>query len=160
MSDPIEILERRLRAVLDKKATTRGLHFFCQLGGYDDELGIVTLQLSGSGNLLLSWRRGPDDVDLWNLKFNDEDYYQFVRLFMTYPFWSASPARRSRRGEEMNVHLRVSAHDIGTHQGLQFWSDDLDAFPVLRDLLLPLLKLMQAISRDELTDADLDRIFQ
>lgn len=158
MSDPIEILERRLKAVLDHQATTRGLHFFCQLGGYDDELGIVTLQVSGSGNLLLSWRRSPDDVDLWNLKFTDEDYYQFVRLFMTFPFWSASPIRRGRNGEEMNIHLRISAQDIGTHQSLQFWSGDMEEFPVLKTLLTPLIKLIQSISRDVLTDEDLSRV--
>lgn len=160
MSDPIEILERRLRAVLERTATTRGLHFFCQLGGYDDDLGIVTLQVSGAGNLLLSWRRGPDDVDLWNLKFTDEDYYQFVRLFMTFPFWSASPQRRGRKGEEMNIHLRISAQDIGTHQGLQFWSNDLAEFPVLKDLLTPLMKLVEAISHGSITDDDLARVLE
>ena len=159
MSDPIEILERRLKAVLDHQATTRGLHFFCQLGGYDDDLGIVTLQVSGSGKLLLSWRHGPDDIDLWNMTFTDEDYYQFIRLFMTYPFWSASPPRRGREGEEMNIHMRISAQDIGTHQGLQIWSSDLKEYPVVQKLLTPLMKLVQNITHEELTDEDLDRVF-
>lgn len=156
MSDPIEILERRLKAVLDQKAATRGLHFFCQIGGYDDELGIITLQVSGSGQVLLSWRTNPDDVDLWTLQFTDEDYHQFIRLFMTYRFWMTSPPRRGRDGDELNVHLRVSAQDVGTYKGVQFWSGDLEDYRVLRRLVTPLGKLIQNISRDAITDADLD----
>lgn len=159
MSDPIEILERRLKAVLREQSTTRGLHFFCQLGGYDDELGIVTLQISGSGQVLLSWRRGPDDIELWTQRFSDEDYHQFIRLFMTHPFWTANPARRGRDEDETNIHIRISAQDVGTYQGVQFWSDDMAEFPVLRKLLVPLMKLVQNISRDTLTEDDLDKIF-
>lgn len=158
MSDPIEILERRLEAVLDQKATTKGLHFFCQIGGYDDELGIITLQISGSGQVLLSWRHDYDDVDLWTLEFTDEDYHQFIRLFMTHRFWTASPSRRKREDGETNVHLRVSAQDVGTYEGIQFWSDDMDNYRVLRKLITPLGKLIQNISRDTITDSDLDRI--
>lgn len=159
MSDPVEILERRLQAILDRSANTLGLHFFCQLGGYDDDLGIVTFQVSGVGKVLLSWRQGPDEVDLWALKFDDEDFHQFVRLLMTYPFWTTSPPRRSRRGEETNIHLRISSLDIGTHQGIQFWTGDMDELPVLRKLLLPLTKLMQNISYDTLTDDIFDPLF-
>lgn len=159
MSDPIEILERRLKAVLDRQSSAKGLHFFCQIGGYDDEIGIVTLQVSGSGNVLLSWRQGPDDVDLWTLQFTDEDYYQFIRLFMTYPFWTSNPPRRSREEGETNIHVRISAQDIGTYQGAQFWTYDMEEFPILQKLLIPLTKLVQMISRDAITDEDLDVIF-
>lgn len=154
MSDPIEILERRLQAVLDQKATPKGLHFFCQVGGYDDDLGMVTLQLSGSGKALLSWRHDFEDVDLWTTQFTDEDYHQFIRLFLTHRFWTVSPSRRDREGDEINVHLRVSAQDIGTYQGVQFWSDDLDKYRVLRKLITPLGKLMQNISHYEISDEE------
>ncbi len=154
MSDPIEILERRLKAVLDRKATTRGLHFFCQIGGYDDPLGIITFQLSGSGQVLLSWRQGPEEVDLWTLQFTDEDYHQFIRLFLTYPFWKTSPPRRGREDDELNVHVRISAQDVGTYQGVQFWSGDLDEYRMLRKLIVPLCKLIQNVSHDTITDDD------
>ena len=158
MSDPIEILERRLEAVLAKEAATRGLHFFCQIGGYDDDLGIITLQVSGLGQVLLSWRTSPEDVDLWTLEFTDEDYHQFLRLLMRYRFWTTKPPRRAREGEELNVHLRISAQDVGTYKGVQFWSGDLQEYRVLRRLVTPLSKLIQNISRDSITDDDLDAL--
>lgn len=158
MSDPIEILERRLKAALEKQATTKGLHFFCQVGGYDDPTGIITFQLSGSGQALLSWRQGTDDIDLWTLQFTEQDYHQFIRLFLTYPFWTVNPPRRDREEDEINVHLRVSAQDVGTYKGLQFWSGDTDEYRVLGKLIVPLCKLIQNISHDTITDADLDRL--
>lgn len=163
MSDPIEILERRLGAVLAKRATPLGLHFFCQIGGYDDELGIITLQVSGSGNVLLSWRTGPEDIALWTLQFTDEDYHQFIRLFMTYPFWNTSPPRRGRYDDdddEVNIHIRVSAQDVGTYKGVQFWSGDLDKYRLLKKLVTPLCKLIQSISRDAITDEELAPILE
>ncbi len=158
MSDPIEILERRLQAVLDDEATTRGLHFFCQIGGYDDPLGLVTMQVSSSGTVLLSWRQNEEDVSLWTLQFTEADYHQFIRLFLTYPFWSANPTRRKREDGELNVHLRVSAQDVGTFKGVQFWNGDMEDYRVLRKLLLPMAKLIQNITRDTLTDDHLDRV--
>ncbi len=158
MSDPIEILERRLNAVLDQEASTKGLHFFCQIGGHDTDLGIITLQVSGSGNALLSWRHDYENVDLWSLRFTDEDYHQFLRLFLTHRFWTLNPSRRDREGDELNVHLRVSAQDVGTYEGIQFWSDDMDEYRVLRKLITPLGKLIQNISHEEITDDDLQAI--
>ena len=158
MSDPIEILERRLQAVLDEEATTRGLHFFCQLGGFDDPLGLVTMQVSSTGTVLLSWRLDEEDVSLWTLQFTDDDYHQFIRLFLTYPFWTVSPPRRKRQDNELNVHLRVSAQDVGTFKGIQFWHRDMADHRVLRKLLMPLAKLIQSISRDTLTDEHLSRV--
>ena len=159
MSDPIEILERRLKAVLDQEATTTGLHFFCQIGGYDDPLGIITFQVSGSGKALLSWRREDDDVDLWTLQFSDEDYHQFVRLLMTHRFWTASPPRRGRdEDDEINIHLRLSAQDIGTYKGVQFWNSEVHDYQVLRKVMEPLCKLIQSISYDEISDEVLDEI--
>lgn len=158
MSDPIQILERRLEAVLDRKATPRGLHFFCQIGGYDDELGIITMQVSGSGQVLLSWRQSADDVDLWTLEFTDEDYHQFIRLFMTYRFWTLNPTRRGPEDDETNVHLRVSAQDVGTYKGIQFWSGDMEEYRLLRKLVTPLCKLIVNISRDSITESDLEQL--
>ncbi len=155
MSDPIEILERRLKAVLGRESTTQSLHFFCQLGGFDDELGIITLQVSGSGKVLLSWRTSPEDVELWSLQFTEEDYRQFIRLFLTYPYWNHAPPRRGRDDDETNIHLRISAQDVGTYQGAQFWSGDLEQNRMLRMLVTPLCKLIQNISRDTISEAEL-----
>ncbi len=159
MSDPIEILVRRLNAVLTGESTTQGLHFFCQLGGYDDDLGIITMQVAGSGKTLISWRTDPEEVELWTYQFTDEDYRQFLRLFLKFPFWSASPARRGRRDDETNIHLRISAQDIGTHQGLQFWSDDMVEFPVLKKVMEPLTRLIHHLTLEQIPRDELDAIF-
>lgn len=160
MSDPIEILERRLQAVLDDEATTRGLHFFTQIGGYDDEIGIITLQVSGSGKTLLSWRQNRDDVDLWTIQFTDADYHQFIRLYMTHRFWTVNPTRREPEDGEINVHLRVAAQDVGTYKGIQFWSGDLDDYRVLRKLVTPLGKLIENVSHGEISESTLDPVMR
>lgn len=158
MSDPIEILERRLKAIRDKEQGTEGLHFFCQIGGSNDEMGIITLQISGKGRLLLSWRQDAEDSELWSLQLQDSDCHKLAMLFLEHPFWQASPLRRPRRAQETNIHLRICDQEAGTYNGLQFWSADMDEFPVLRDLMRRLGRLIRTVSEDEITWLELQKL--
>ncbi|MFU8802819.1 MAG: hypothetical protein ACNA8W_03320 [Bradymonadaceae bacterium] len=158
MSDPIEILERRLKLVRDQEQDTQGLHFFCQIGGSNDELGIITLQISGKGRLLLSWRQDDGESDLWSVQLQSADRSKLAALLLEHPFWSASPARRSRRGRETNIHLRVCDQEAGNYNGLQFWTGDMDEYPVLRDLMRRLGRLIRNVSNDEITWNELEKL--
>ena len=158
MSDPIEILERRLISVRDQEQEPSGLHFFCQIGGRNDELGIITLQVSGQGRLLLSWRQDEDESELWSLQLLDEDCRKLAALFLEYPFWNASVPRRPRKGQETNFHLRICDHEAGNYNGVQFWSGDMDDFPVLRDLMRRLGRLIRKVSGDEISWNELRKL--
>lgn len=149
MSDPIELLERRVRAVLDDEKTTAGLHIFCQIGARYDEQGIITLQISGSGWALVSWRI-DDETDMYSYQLTDDDMRRVYGLLDQYPFWRASPKRRKRDGDETNVHIRISDQVKGTSNSMQFWSDDMDDFPVLRDLMIRITQLVTALSDGEI----------
>ncbi|RDV38701.1 hypothetical protein DV096_07800 [Bradymonadaceae bacterium TMQ3] len=155
MSDPIEILERRLKAVLDREQDTTGLHFFCQIGGNYDDLGIVTLQISGAGRLLLSWRLDDESPDLWSLTLSEDDTRRFIAMLLEHPFWTASPARRPRRDEETNVHFRICDQTVATYKGVQFWSGDFDEFPVLRTLTWRICRIIDRVSEGEIDLDDL-----
>lgn len=144
MSDPKEILERRLdRAIEDED--TRGLHFFCQIGGrYLDE-GMTTLQVNGSGWTLLGWRN-DEDRHLYSVELTWPDQKRLYEILRDNPFWEADPARRDREGDEKNVHLRISDRDAGTYSGLHFWDSEMDSFPQLQRLMDRITELIQNIS--------------
>ncbi|RAL22961.1 hypothetical protein DL240_08705 [Lujinxingia litoralis] len=155
MSDPIEILERRLKAVLDREQDTAGLHFFCQIGGNYDDLGIVTLQISGAGRLLLSWRFDDESPELWSLTLSEQDTRRFIELLIAHPFWTVSPARRQRREDETNVHLRICDQTVATYKGVQFWTGDLKEFPILRTLTGRICRIIDRVSDGEIDLDDL-----
>ena len=141
MSDPIEVLERRVRSVLDGHTTTEGLHFFCQIGGRYDNEGITTLQISGSGWALVSWRL-DDETEMFSYQLTEEDMRRIYSMLLQYPYWSVSPKRRPRSEGESNVHVRISDQQKGTSNAIQFWSDDMGQFPVLRTLMIRMTKLV------------------
>ena len=153
MSDPKEILERRLDKVAETQ-DTYGLHFFCQIGSNIDARGLTTLQVAGSGGTLLSWRN-EDDNELFSVQLSKEDHLNLFRLLRTYPFWDASPSRRGPEEGDTNIHLRFADHAAGTHGALQFWDSDMDEFPVLARLMKPLIKLMRVSSDDDLSHLSL-----
>ena len=149
MSDPIELLERRVQSVVAKNDSSFGLHFFCQIGGRYDERGIITLQVSGSGWALLSWRLS-DETDMYSVQLRDEDMKRLYEVMLEHPFWRANPKRRSREDHEINYHFRLSDQAAGTCNGIQFWTDDMDEFPVLSQLVSRILRLVAALSDDEI----------
>ena len=149
MSDPIELLERRVQSVVTQKDSTFGLHFFCQIGGRYDERGIITLQVSGSGWALLSWRQ-DDETDMFSFQLRHEEMKRLYEVCLEHPFWRANVKRRTRKGHEINHHFRVSDQAAGTCNGIQFWSDDMEEFPVLRALVRRMLRLIDLLSDDEI----------
>jgi hypothetical protein len=155
VSDPKEILQRRIEQVAEVK-DTRGLHFFCQIGGHDDPLGLTTLQMAGSGWTLLSWKRG-DESNLYSVELSQTDLIKFYTILHENPFWDASPTRRKRDDGETNIHVRFADQAAGTYSALQFWEDDLEEFPVLGQLLTPLINLIRLISNDEIPHLSIQR---
>lgn len=154
MSDPKEILERRLDKVAETQ-DTYGLHFFCQIGSNIDARGLTTLQVAGSGGTLLSWRN-DDENQLFSVQLGREDHLNLFRLLRTHPFWDASPSRRGPEEGESNIHIRFADQAAGTHRSLQFWDSDMEEFPVLARLMKPLIKLMRVIAEDELPHLSLN----
>ena len=148
MSDPKEILERRLNQAIDQQ-DTRGLHFFCQIGGRNLEEGMTTLQISGSGWALLGWRNA-EDRNLYSVELTWPDQKEVYELLRKYPFWEANPARRDREGEEKNVHLRLSDREQGTYSGVHFWDTEMDDFTDLWYIMDRLTDLIQNISEGEI----------
>lgn len=143
MSDPKEILERRLQAAVDDEET-RGLHFFCQVGGRDLAAGMTTLQVSGSGWTLLGWRNGDRELYSVDLSWSDQKF--LYELLLRYPFWDSSPARRDGEEDEINVHLRFCDRDAGTYSSLHFWDSEMQDYPELEGLMLRISELVQNIS--------------
>ena len=155
MSDPSEILKRRIQAILDGEQDARGLHFFCQIGGTYHDYGMLTLQLSGMGKILLGWRR-DEERELFSVQLQHQDALKFYRMLVDLPFWELTPARRSRRhNDELNIHLRLSDLVKGTWGGVQFWVDDMQEYPMLRDLMYRINRLSMALSDGEIPAPDL-----
>jgi hypothetical protein len=148
VSDPNELLERRLRQALDAKGdekATRGLHLFCQIGGQYEELGMTTLQISSSGWTLLGWRSRDDKRTLRSVELQWADQAQLYRTILEYPFWEASPARRDREGEETNVHLRLSDRKKAIYSAVHFWDTEMQQFPHLKPLMKIVCDLIDGI---------------
>lgn len=153
MSDPKEILERRLRQALQHRKT-QGLHFFCQIGGRYLDSGMTTLQVSGSGWALLGWRN-DENRQLYSVELTWEDQKRLYDLLLEHSFWETSPARRDREEDEINVHLRLSDREAGTYSGIHFWDTEMEEFPQLKGLMWHISKLIQNIS-----DADVPAILE
>lgn len=151
MSDPIELLENRISEFLEGHVASSGLHFFCQVGGRYDDQGITTLQISGSGWALLSWRL-DDETLMYSYQLQTTDLKKIYSMLLQHPFWRAAPKRRSQADGEVNYHLRVSDQKKGTSNGLQFWTSDVEEFPVLGELLTRLSSLVQVLSEGEIEE--------
>ena len=147
MSDPAEILKRRLESIFEGAKSAQGLHFFCQIGGALEESGMTTLQIAGEGWVLLSFKQG-EERDLYSVQLTERDYMRVYEILLKHAFWSASPQRRPPEDDEVNIHLRLSDQHLGTWNGLQFWDGDMKEFPVLRELMYRLVRLIRAISKD------------
>jgi hypothetical protein len=149
--DPKEILKQRLERAIDER-DTEGLHFFCQIGGrYLDE-GMTTLQVSGTGWTLLGWRN-DEDRRLVSVDLSWSDQERLYEILLQYPFWETSPARRDRRDNEKNIHLRFSDRDAATYSGVHFWNTEMDEFPELHGLMIWMSEFIQNLS-----DGDIPKI--
>ncbi|MEM1348420.1 MAG: hypothetical protein AAGI01_07700 [Myxococcota bacterium] len=150
MSDPSEILERRLRDVVEDGRDSRGLHFFCQIGGTYHPEGMITVQLSGTGWLLAGWKR-QEEMNLFSLRLSERDHTRLYEVLLEHPFWGLEPARRPRTyDDELNIHVRISDLQAGTWSGIQFWAEDMKEVPLLDDLMYRILRLVWIISDGEI----------
>lgn len=155
MSDPNELLERQLTRVIDRRDAT-GVHFFCQIGGRDDSLGMTTLQISGSGWTILGWRRG-DERKFYNYQLDWEILEHFYTLVRRYPFWEASPTTRKAQGDETNLHFKLSFRDEAMFDAIHFWQNDMHDYPVLKYLTKHLISLIEALSDDEIPTLSVEK---
>lgn len=159
MSDPSAILKRRLRAVVKGDQQARGLHFFCQVGGTYHGYGMMTLQLSGAGKILLGWRRSEEERELFSVQLLERDWRRFYQMLVDHPFWECSPSRRKRRDDtEINIHMRVSDQAAGTWSGLQCWGEDLKEFPDLQELMYRISRFTLALSQGDIPSPDWDAL--
>lgn len=149
MSDPSEILKRRLRDVVDHQHPSEGLHFFAQLGGPTDPFGMTTLQVAGTGSIILGWRQ-DDERLLYSYVFSEADCARFYSMLLELPFWESATTRRSGKEDEMNIHMRLSDQKAGTWNGIQCWHTDLERYTVIQSLCVRLRRLMTSISDAEL----------
>lgn len=153
MSDPAELLEGRLKAVAEGADSPLGLHFFCQIGGTSHPNGMITLQLSASGWALLGWRQGAERT-LFSVQLTEADQRRFYKMLLAFPFWRALPQKRPALQNEINIHIRISDMRLGTWSGLQFWDGDMKEFPVLREMMYRVCRLVRAISEEEIETPD------
>lgn len=149
MSDPVELLESRIKKAISGTSEFTGLHYFCQLGTQQNSRGITTLQLSGSGRALLSWRQ-DEGSNIFTYVMTHQEMKDFYALLHENPFWRQKPKRRASKEDEVNVHMKISDNDLGTYNGVQFWSDDLGEFPVLSKLVQQMEKLFSVLSDSEI----------
>ncbi len=159
MSDPSEILKRRLQAVVDGEQKARGLHFFCQIGATYHAFGMLTLQVSGNGRMLAGWRSEDDERDLYSVQLTESDWVAFYKMLLSHPFWECTPQRRKRRDDrDLNIHVRLSDQQAGTWGGIQFWAEDMKEFPVLDKLMYRIGRIVEAISQGDLPSPDWDEV--
>jgi hypothetical protein len=148
VSDPKELLDKRLRRVLDEE-DAKGVHFFCQIGGRDDELGMTTLQVSGSGWTILGWRRG-DEQQLFNYRLDWEIQKHLYQMIADYPFWDRSPTNRSSQGNESNIHFRMSFQDDALYDSVHFWQNDMFKYPNLHELTRRIVSFIETLSKEDI----------
>ena len=149
MSDPSEILKRRLRDVIDHHHSSEGLHFFAQIGGPTDAFGMTTLQVSGTGSIILGWRQ-DDERLLYSYVFSESDRARFYKMLLELPFWESATTRRSGKDGEMNIHMRLSDQKAGTWNGIQCWHTDLAQYTTVEHLCMRLRRLMESISDEQM----------
>ena len=150
VSDPSEIIQNRLLAVIQGEQSAKGLHFFVQVGGAHHDYGMLTLQVSATGWVILGWRLG-DDQALHSVQLPTRDQMRLYQVMLELPFWSANPLRRPKRhDQELNVHIRLADQAAGTWTGVQFWSEDLPEHPTLQAFMQRISRLAQAIGSPDL----------
>ncbi len=89
---------------------------------------------------------------------SDSDQIKFYKLLLAHPFWRENPARRARRPNEINIHLRISDQAAGNQNAIQVWSNDLDNNPSLSQLMARISRIMRAVSDDVLSFEELEKL--
>ncbi len=154
MSEPIEVLLKRLTAIKNAREGAKGFHFFCQIGSEDWPEGTLTLQISGTGWVLLSHRpQGQlDDAEdeIYSVYLATRDVRAFVRVLMEQPFWEFDVSRWEREEHETNIHIRLADTGKGFAWGAQFWSNELQRQTTIRSLMSTLNLIVKTVSDSNL----------
>lgn len=127
VSEPVEVLLKRLTAISRGRETPRGFHFFCQIGSAQWHAGVTTLQISGTGWVLVSHRpHGAADFEdqLYSCYMSTRDLRAVVTVVLENPFWDLDTSRWDPEGEETNVHMRLMDTGRGFAWDTQIWSGE------------------------------------
>ncbi len=152
MSEPIEVLLKRLTAIARGRETSKGFHFFFQMGDASWHRGVITLQISGSGWTLLS-QRTSDKAEgdrLYSAYLSTRDVRALVRILLENPFWELETGRWERRENETNIHFRLADTGEAFAWNLQIWSGEASAQPGLAKLLDIIRAVVSTVSEGEL----------
>ena len=110
MSEPIEVLHKRLMSISRGRETAKGFHFFCQIGSETWKGGLITLQISGTGWVLLSYRAfkaPPESSELHSCYLSTRDLRAFIQIVHKHPFWEFDTSRWDPEPNETNIHFRL-----------------------------------------------------
>lgn len=155
MSEPIEVLIKRLNSIAHGREAAKGFHFFCQVGSAGWPQGVLTLQISGTGWTLLSHRffeeDNPEEIDqLYSVYLSGRDIRAFIRLLIKHPFWEFDASRWDCEDGETNVHLRLADTGQGFAWGVQLWSRELERQPDAEALMQLINFIIDTVSDGEL----------
>ncbi len=156
MSEPVEILIKRMTAIVRGRESAKGFHFFCQIGDKSWDKGVTTLQISGTGWTLLSRHAINDEGEeiedmLFSVYLSARDVRALVRILLDHPFWEFDTSRWERKGEETNIHLRVADTGKAFAWGAQYWSSELDRQPRVRALMSTINLIVKTVSEGQIT---------
>jgi hypothetical protein len=152
VSEPIEVLEKRLTAISHGRETPKGFHFFCQVGARGWSGGVVTLQVSGTGWTLVS-HRGPlseeDDI-LYSVYLAQRDVRALARKLLEHPFWKIDTSRWEQQEGETNIHLRLADTGQAFAWSVQLWSGERRKQRLLNENLRLVEEIVKAVSGNQI----------
>lgn len=153
-AEPVEVLLKRLNAIARGRESTRGFHFFCQVGDAQWKYGVTTVQLSGTGWTLVGHKEhdsdDDDDDELYSVYISARDMRAFVRTLLQHPFWDLDTTRWKRREGETNIHIRLADTGKRFAWDVQIWSGERESQAHLGELLKMLNVIIQTVSDSQI----------
>lgn len=152
MSEPIEVLEKRLTAISHGRETAKGFHFFCQIGARGWHGGVVTLQISGTGWTLVSLREpGSEEIDiLYSVYLAQRDLRALARKLLEQPFWKMDTSRWEPGEDETNIHFRVADTGKSFAWSAQVWSGERRRQRILKENLQLVQTIISMVSENQI----------
>jgi hypothetical protein len=152
VSEPIEVLEKRLTAISHGRETAKGFHFFCQAGARGWEGGVVTLQISGTGWTLVSQRApgSEEDDSLYSVYLAQRDLRALSRKLLEQPFWKLDTSRWEPTEDETNIHLRIADTGRAFAWSAQLWSGERRRQRILKENLTLVQTIVTMVSEGEI----------
>ncbi|MEL6180343.1 MAG: hypothetical protein AAFS10_15380 [Myxococcota bacterium] len=149
MSEPIEVLNKRLASIARGRETAKGFHFFCQIGSEVWKGGMTTLQISGTGWVLISHRAqevSAGDSELYSRYLSTRDLRAFIQVLQKHPFWDLDDARWEPEDDETNIHFRLMDTSQGFAWDTQIWSAERERQSDLHELLKVVDLILHTVS--------------